>query len=66
MLGDFGLAFKTTPTDPNNPRWYDNGTGTEGFMAPEQLRYIDANTHGPLDEWKLGSKTNVYGIGVVL
>ena len=66
MLGDFGLAFKTTISDPNNPRWYNNGMGTQGFMAPEQLRYINAGTHRPLDEWKLHSKTNVFGIGVIL
>ena len=41
ILGDFGLAFKTTPNDPNNPQWYNIGWGTDGFRAPEQMRWID-------------------------
>lgn len=66
LLGDFGLAFKIAgPEDPTNPEcWVE--AGTEGFWAPEQVRYF-----GPLD-WRafrsgaLSAQTNIYAIGTVM
>lgn len=66
LLGDFGLAFRTTQDDRFNPLWYNTGLGTPGFFAPEQKRWRDANTLQRSHNWKLGAKTNVYGVGVVL
>ena len=58
--------MKTFENDPNNPRMYNDSWGTPGLMAPEQMRWINADTWGPIAEWRLGPKTNVFGLGVVL
>lgn len=65
-LGDFGLAFKTSADDPNNPRWYNNDLGTPGFKAPEQQQWVENNTFEYLDEHRLDHKTNMYGVGMIL
>ena len=66
VLGDFGLAFRTRPTDPNNPQWYNARTGTPGFYAPEQIQWYDARTKEAVNQWPLNEKTNVYGLGMIL
>ena len=66
LLGDFGLAFKTPTNDPNNPRWYNEGAGTVGFLAPEQTRYVERDTLDHIEENPLDDKTNVYGFGMIL
>ena len=66
MLADFGLALKTSVDDLNNPVWYNNDSGTEGFLAPEQRRWVDGQSLQPIDEWRLNAKTNVYGVGMIL
>lgn len=66
LLGDFGLALKTKPNDPNNPCWYNKGEGTDGFLAPEHSSWIDAQTWAPIEVRRLDSKTNVYGMGLIL
>lgn len=66
LLGDFGFAFRTNPTDPHNPQWYNRGDGTRGFKAPEQSRWVDSNTQAAINVWPLLAATNVYGIGVTL
>ncbi|KAK5137978.1 hypothetical protein LTR08_005775 [Meristemomyces frigidus] len=73
-LGDFGLAIKTwapNPGDPNNvdglnPDIFVDGAGTPGFRAPEMRAYIDRGTALPVDSWPLSSKTNVWGVGMVI
>ncbi|KAK4628249.1 putative serine/threonine-protein kinase nek2 [Fulvia fulva] len=65
LLGDFGLAIETSPTDPHNPTWHLE-LGTPGYMAPEQLAYIDRTTLFHLNPTPLTEKTNVFGIGVIL
>ncbi|KAK6432706.1 hypothetical protein LTR95_011125 [Oleoguttula sp. CCFEE 5521] len=52
-LGDFGLTYVISPAREA----YNNGGGTEASMAPESLQnsYVEMTT-----------KTNVYGIGVIL
>ena len=66
VLADFGLAFKTQTNDPCNPSMYNGGSGTKGFRAPEQRRWVDSATSQLIDEWALDSKTNVYGVGMIL
>ena len=66
LVGDFGIAFKTPQNDPNNPRWYNDGAGTVGFKAPEQMRWIRSDNWEPVNEWRLNSKTNVFACGLIL
>ena len=67
VLADFGLAFKTSPGDPNNPRFYNNGAGTEGYRAPEQYRWVDQQTLEPrFDDWKVDGKADVFAVGMLL
>lgn len=66
LLGDFGLAFRTTPTDPLNPRAYGVDVGTPGWQAPEHTRYIDQETQDIILGPRLSQQTNVYAIGAVL
>ena len=66
ILGDYGLAIKTNAADVYNPRWYNNRLGTFGFLSPEQGKHLNAQTKETIDEWRLGEKTNVYGIGLIL
>lgn len=66
LVGDFGLAFKTSKDDPNNPSWFNHGWGTSGFQAPEQFKWCDLADLSPINEWRLNAKTNVYGIGIIL
>ena len=80
MLGDFGLAFTTprvpqgadpTTVDPLNPRWY-HGSGTDGYMAPEQYAWVDQRHRGPanpyhtLDEFQIRESANVFGVGIIV
>lgn len=65
-LGDFGLAIKTFNDDDFNPLIFKDGIGTEGFKAPEQCHFVDRDTRDPVDEFKLLSHTNVYGIGKIM
>ena len=65
-LGDFGHAFKTWANDLLNPRWYNDGAGTPGYLAPEHTKWINAMNWAPIDEWRFGSKTNIYGVGLIL
>jgi len=53
-LADFGYAFRTHAKDGLNPQLYQNGPGSRGFIAPEQYSYVD--------DFKLGSKTNVWSM----
>lgn len=66
MLADFGHAFMTSDSDPNNPRWYNRSAGTQGYMAPEQTRMIDRKTNEAIKAWPLSGKTDVYSIGAKL
>ena len=54
------------PSDPHNPRWYNKGAGTPRFRAPEQSRQVDRDTLQYLEEWQLTSKTNVFGVGIII
>lgn len=60
-----GLARHIQANDPNNPQWY-LGSGTPGYMAPEQCRYINQETQEPIYDGPLSQKTNVWAIGAVL
>ncbi|KAK5121130.1 hypothetical protein LTR85_005614 [Meristemomyces frigidus] len=65
-LADFGLAIETWPDDPLNPTIYNAGSGTPGYLAPEQLAYMDVETREPVDEFQLLAHTNVWGIGAIM
>ncbi|KAK4555830.1 hypothetical protein LTR86_007050 [Recurvomyces mirabilis] len=65
-LADFGLAILTNADDPLNPRLYNRGAGTEGFLAPEQRDYVDRETRQPVDNFQLLAHTNVWGIGAIV
>ncbi|KAK5137945.1 hypothetical protein LTR08_005741 [Meristemomyces frigidus] len=74
MLGDFGLAFKTwTPNanvpgstgDALNPHAF-LGAGTAGFRAPEMRAYVNRQTGAPVDRIPMSSKTNVWGVGMII
>lgn len=64
-LGDFGMAIKTHPNDPINPRVYCD-EGTPGYHAPEQLEYANLNTYESMNTEKLLAHTNVFGIGMTM
>ena len=67
VLGDFGLAFRDPEEHPTyNPRWYNEGVGTRGFLAPEQRRYVNQTNLLPIDNGRLNAKTNVWGIGQII
>ena len=66
LLADFGLAFKTPPGDIHNPRWYNRGAGTPGFLSPEHTRWVNPEDMTPVNRWRLGDRTNVYGVGLIL
>ncbi|KAK4626504.1 hypothetical protein CLAFUW4_04258 [Fulvia fulva] len=64
-LGDFGLAVQPNAYGASNPQsWQD--LGTQGFYAPEQMDYVNRNTHAPLNPWPLDEKTNLFGVGLIL
>jgi len=59
-LGDFGCAMRTHDKDTFNPAIYQDQPGTSGFLAPEQMAYVDYLTLQPVDRFMLGSWTNVW------
>lgn len=65
-LADFGLAFTTSPSDPLNPTIWNAGGGTQGYLPPEQLPFIDEQTREPVDAFQLLSHTNVWGVGAIM
>lgn len=65
-MGDFGNAFFTSPEDPTNPRFWNNGVGTDGFLAPEQRRYVMSDTGERVDDFQLLAHTNVWGVGIIM
>ncbi|KAK5121097.1 hypothetical protein LTR85_005581 [Meristemomyces frigidus] len=66
-LSDFGLAIRPTEAlDANlNPHGVNGGTGSRGFIAPEQSAGAFDRTGGH-PEPRLQSSTNVWGIGITL
>ncbi|KXS95766.1 hypothetical protein AC578_1726 [Pseudocercospora eumusae] len=64
-MTDFGLAILTREDDRWNPSLF-HGAGTLGYLAPEQLSFINSETGEPCDDWKILSPCNVWGIGAVL
>lgn len=66
LVGDFGSAIRTTPTDPLNPNIYLHSVQTRGFVAPEQNSYVDADTLEPVDDERILAHTNIYGIGALM
>lgn len=71
VLGDLGLAVRTTDSDPLNPVGYNDGSGLDGWRAPEQCIFVRKGTnrsvaHPLLHEHKLGEHTNVWGIGAIM
>ena len=66
-LGDFGLAIQTSTRDPQNPSGYNNGTGTCGFRAPEQMAPgRRAASSAGQDLSQLLAHTNVFGVGAIM
>ncbi|KAK4996453.1 hypothetical protein LTR66_003951 [Elasticomyces elasticus] len=67
VLGDYGLAIETDRHDRFNPELYRD-SGTPGFFAAEQKRYV--HTAGLLPAGpslnRLGAKTNVWAIGMTM
>ena len=65
-LGDFGLAIRTHTYDPQNPAWYNGGTGTPGFRAPEQVVNGTKASASGLGRGQLLAHTNVFGVGAIM
>ncbi|KAF2207260.1 hypothetical protein CERZMDRAFT_102545 [Cercospora zeae-maydis SCOH1-5] len=65
-LTDFGLAVVTNPDDEMNPSLYNIGAGTQGFLPPEQVSFMDPTTMKPVDDFKLLAPTNVWGVGSII
>ncbi|KAM3425759.1 hypothetical protein BST61_g7690 [Cercospora zeina] len=65
-ITDFGLAVVTNPDDQVNPSLYNLGAGTQGYLPPEQLSFIDPTTREPVDDFKLLAPTNVWGVGSII
>ena len=66
ILGDYGVAIMTSDDDPMNPYAYNGGDGTVGWEPPEMLPMADRTTFRPTPVDRLGSKTNVWGIGAIV
>jgi len=60
LLGDFGAAIRTHENDPLNPGIFQDQAEASGFVAPEQMAYVDYETFAPVDRFKLSAKTNVW------
>ena len=64
-LADFGLAVLTSADDQFNPDMY-LGSGTPGYLAPEQLSFVGSASGEPVDRFKLLAHTNVWGVGSIM
>lgn len=64
-VSDFGFAIFTGEDDPLNPNFWV-GDGTNGWYPPEGMKYIDSETGKVVDNWKMLSACNVWGIGIVM
>ncbi|KAF2768835.1 kinase-like protein [Teratosphaeria nubilosa] len=67
LVADFGIAAFQAEDDPMNPQKTRSG-GTNGYKAPEQIDFkrIDPDIASAVDQWKLSSHTNVWGIGAIM
>lgn len=65
-LADFGIAIVTDPDDPANPSLYNRQTGTPGYLPPEQCAFSHPETGEAIDDFKLLSPCNVWGIGAII
>ena len=65
-LADFGLAVVTTPADPANPGMYAINVGTEGYIPPEQISFLNPDTRVPVDNFRLLSPCNIWGVGATI
>ncbi|KAI4733269.1 hypothetical protein E4T50_16178 [Aureobasidium sp. EXF-12298] len=60
LVGDFGSAHVTFPTDPDNPEhWYDHVTA--GYIPPE----MDESVYATMG-WELSTATNVWQIAMTI
>lgn len=66
QIADFGQAFMTGPNDEKNPDWWTGLCGTNGYMAPELVRYVDPATGLAVDDFWLEEYTNVWQAGATL
>ncbi|EME45901.1 hypothetical protein DOTSEDRAFT_22025 [Dothistroma septosporum NZE10] len=64
-VADFGFAIFTDENDPLNPDYWI-GDGTPGYFPPEGTSYIDPEMDKPVDDWKMLSPCNVWGIGMIM
>ena len=64
-LGDYGLAVKTNSFDRDNPHRLV-GTGTHGYLAPEQKPRRDDPWYLRGNQGKLSAHTNIWAMGVVM
>ena len=68
-VGDFGLAIITNVGDLMNPDCYNHGGGTRYCRAPEHHNYLlkkDLRPNPQMTAERLGSWTNVWGIGAIM
>lgn len=66
LVGDFGLSFLTSESDETNPYFWARAAGTHGFMPPEATSYEDSENKKPVDDFKMLSPCNVWGIGATM
>ncbi|KAF2170233.1 hypothetical protein M409DRAFT_19835 [Zasmidium cellare ATCC 36951] len=65
-VADFGLAFLTSAEDQTNPAYWANAVGTKGYMPPEQIPFEDPLNRKAVDDFKILSDCNVWGIGAIM
>ena len=68
-VGDFGISLVLKENDEMNPLAYNGNAGTEYWMPPEMVPFVDKNDSLPPAKDatpKLWDYTNVWGIGALL
>jgi serine/threonine protein kinase len=65
IMGDYGIAIKTSENDPLNPLFYRN-FGPKGYTPPEQLDTVDRRNLTTLDNFRLDEATNVRVLSITL
>ncbi|KAK3724846.1 hypothetical protein LTR37_000894 [Vermiconidia calcicola] len=65
-IGDFGIAIMTDEGDVMNPHAYNDEEGTQSWMPPEMLPFVDGVTKDIKPVGRLLDWTNVWGIGAII
>ncbi|KAK3713518.1 hypothetical protein LTR37_008476 [Vermiconidia calcicola] len=65
-IGDFGIAIMTDEGDVMNPHAYNDEEGTQSWMPPEMIPFVDGVTKDIKPVGRLLDWTNVWGIGAII